>query len=768
MSLPGAARTDTFGGAWTRHSGAAVKIARAVLARRLALPLLLALHGVAAHAQPAAAAPAASPEVVVTAGRGILPREMPLEQLSDVEVAGLGVDSASELLTQLKPRTVSSMSTQDPIVLVNGRVAGSTELDNLAPEAILRVDILPETSALRYGFDDTQKVVNIILRDHYRGGTAGVSDRQATDGGGRNSTADVVATRVEQDAEVSARLDYQDSARLLESERGIAAPDSDFRTLLPGSRETKLGAVVVRPVLAMRPSLEASVDVKSSDALQGLADGAAASAAGPPSQVTQHMGSTAVHLGGRVTGPLGRLIWSVALTGNESRSQQRVAAAGPAGGLLDGGDYTLDSGRLDASLGGPVLHLPAGPLTLNTHADAQLDVIRTHDQLPGEAPQANRLSRTTGSAQMRARVPLTSPGQDVLAWAGELTVRASLGADAISQLGTLVSDGYGLSWSPADHVYFNADQTDTRLAPTMQDLRGPVVSTPGVPLFDFVTGETDYVTQVTGGNPRLAPTDRRAIRLGVYLGTFAGDSSFYANYERRRDRNAVGPLPPLTATVETAFPERFIRDAAGTVVEADERAVNLAGLARDVMTWGINLGLPFATAGDGPRPQGPHLMLSLQDSWYLHDTVRVGGGVPELDLLGGAPLSATGGTVAGAQPQHSLQLWANLYYRALGAQLSGRWHSAVHVDGGTLAVPQDLRFPALATLSLRVFADVGRLLGSSAGSWVKGLRVSAAVSNLLAARQRVIDASGLTPVGFEPGYLDPLGRAVTVSVRKAF
>jgi hypothetical protein len=36
------------------------------------------------------------------------------------------------------------------------------------------------------------------------------------------------------------------------------------------------------------------------------------------------------------------------------------------------------------------------------------------------------------------------------------------------------------------------------------------------------------------------------------------------------------------------------------------------------------------------------------------------------------------------------------------------------------------------------------------------------------ARQRVVDGSGATPAGFAPGYLDPLGRAVTLSLRKAF
>jgi len=183
------------------------------------------------------------------------------------------------------------------------------------------------------------------------------------------------------------------------------------------------------------------------------------------------------------------------------------------------------------------------------------------------------------------------------------------------------------------------------------------------------------------------------------------------------------------------------------------------------MTWGINLGLPI-TAADA-HPSAAHLMLSLQDSWYFHDTILVRDGLPLLDLLNGAPLGAATGGIAGAQPRHTVQLWATLRYRAMGVQLSGRWTSAAHVDGGTPTVPDGLGFGALAMLGVRVFADVGRALHDVPG-WTKGLRASVAVTNLLDSRQRVLDDSGLTPVGFLPGYLDPLGRAVTVSLRKAF
>jgi hypothetical protein len=52
--------------------------------------------------------------------------------------------------------------------------------------------------------------------------------------------------------------------------------------------------------------------------------------------------------------------------------------------------------------------------------------------------------------------------------------------------------------------------------------------------------------------------------------------------------------------------------------------------------------------------------------------------------------------------------------------------------------------------------------------WAKGLRVDLLTTNILNAHQKVQDAAGATPVGFEPGYIDPLGRVVTLAIRKVF
>jgi hypothetical protein len=53
-------------------------------------------------------------------------------------------------------------------------------------------------------------------------------------------------------------------------------------------------------------------------------------------------------------------------------------------------------------------------------------------------------------------------------------------------------------------------------------------------------------------------------------------------------------------------------------------------------------------------------------------------------------------------------------------------------------------------------------------SWAHNARVSLAVTNMFDRRQTVRDSDGATPIAFEPGYLDPLGRVVGLIVRKVF
>ena len=79
---------------------------------------------------------------------------------------------------------------------------------------------------------------------------------------------------------------------------------------------------------------------------------------------------------------------------------------------------------------------------------------------------------------------------------------------------------------------------------------------------------------------------------------------------------------------------------------------------------------------------------------------------------------------------------------------------------------EDLRFSSLMLLNLRAFTDLRRFLPRS--EWAKGLRLSVDVINLTNDRQSVRVANGTTPLQYQPGYRDPLGRTIEFEIRKVF
>ncbi|HEU4959131.1 MAG TPA: TonB-dependent receptor [Sphingomonas sp.] len=161
---------------------------------------------------------------------------------------------------------------------------------------------------------------------------------------------------------------------------------------------------------------------------------------------------------------------------------------------------------------------------------------------------------------------------------------------------------------------------------------------------------------------------------------------------------------------------------------------------------------------------GGRIQVSVYHTWRLEDQVRLRGGLPVLDLLHGDTTGTGGG-----EPRHQVQGRLGYFNNGLGAQLRVNWQSGTHVNGGTPAAPELLTFSSLATFNLRLFADLGNQMHFAAKHpWARGLRITLSANNLLDSRQRVTDATGATPISYQPDYLDPLGRTVMISIRKLF
>jgi iron complex outermembrane recepter protein len=163
--------------------------------------------------------------IVVTAQRGTVLGDIPPEvQLGEEDIRAIGAGSIAELLEALGPQTASNRGRGGgrPVVLLNGRrISGFSEIRNLPPEAIERVDILPEEAALRYGFRADQRVVNFVLKPNFQAVTAEAQYGLATAGGRNSYGADLGIVQIQGTGRWNVDFEYREEGALFESEREL-------------------------------------------------------------------------------------------------------------------------------------------------------------------------------------------------------------------------------------------------------------------------------------------------------------------------------------------------------------------------------------------------------------------------------------------------------------------------------------------------------------------------------------------------------------------
>ncbi|MBX3478526.1 MAG: TonB-dependent receptor [Brevundimonas sp.] len=433
-------------------------------------------------------------------------------------------------------------------------------------------------------------------------------------------------------------------------------------------------------------------------------------------------------------------------------------------------------------------------------------------------------SRDTASFQGSFSLPLMNADAGVGRF-GDLSLNLNAGYDELSDFGGLATLGGGLNWSPNADWSFLVSYTDEQGAPTVSQLNDPVISTPNVQVFDFVTGQSVNVTRIDGGNANLSADNRRVFKFGVnWQPLKTADLRISSDYTASRIEDQIATFPTITPDLERAFPDRFMRGTGGELLSIDARPVNFAYEERQELRTGFNFsrafGEPNAAAmaaqqqrrpggpgmgggGRGPgaggpppgggggmmvvqsgpggghggpgggvrmgRQRGPAMQpgqgrfnISVYHTWRIQDDLLIRDGLPILDLLDGGSVSGRGGN-----PTHEIQAQAGVFKSGMGAFLNVTWKDDTHVNGGLSG--QDLFFSDQTTVNLNMFADLGQRQGLVARyPWLKGARVSVGVQNLFDTRQDVTDSTGQTPLGYLPDQLDPTGRTVSINFRKLF
>ncbi|WP_164156114.1 TonB-dependent receptor domain-containing protein, partial [Sandarakinorhabdus rubra] len=648
----------------------------------------LAAQTTPAQVQTAQIAEVEEEEVTVTTTR--LPGQVvgdikPELVLGGQELRAIGAGSIADLLVELAPQTRSGRGRGGgaPAVLLNGkRVSGFAEIRKVPPEAIARVEVLPEELSLKYGFRADQRVINFVLRPRFAAVTGELDVGGPTDGGRFSTEVEANLFKLNGGTRTSIEAEVRIDTLVTENERRITTPPQSrplaiggnisallpgseidtalpdvttlgvpagisnptlaqfaaapvnetdirpFRSLLPDTRTASLNGTLAGSLGQLAATITGGIERSDSRSLQGLPAANLTLPAGnlfspfgadvvvsryAPDPLTREADSWSSRLGTVLDGNFGGWRWN--LTGNWTHAESRTRidrgfdltgvqaqilsgspTTSPYGDAVFAGDRLTDTASsnsdnasLDLLLNGSPLKLPAGAVGLALKAQVQHLSLDTRSLRAGLATSAD-LARTQGNFQANIDLPIANARDNVLSFLGRLTLNANIAADTLSDFGTLITWGAGANWEPTSGWSVIASFTREQGPPSVGQLGDPAIITPNVRVFDFIRGETVDITRLDGGNPNLANDTRRVWKLGLNIKPIeATDLVFNANFVDTRIEDPIAGFPTATAELEAAFPERFLRDDAGRLLQIDNRPLNFDYSQRTELRWGFTL-----------------------------------------------------------------------------------------------------------------------------------------------------------------------------------
>ncbi len=574
--------------------------------------------------------------------------QAPVLTLNEAEIAAYGASSLTDLLAALAPQTGSGRGRGggQPVILLNGqRIANFRELRNFSPEAIKRVEVLPEEVALRYGFPADQRVINFILKDNYSSRAVEFDYRQPWAGGSSQLEVEGSLLQIAGPNRFNLTVSAGDTTPLTEAERPIiqtpgsvpsVAIDRDpaaFRTLIADARSfdlnTSWAAGLGDKGQGGSLSFSGGINVADSTSLSGLdlvqltgpGIGAPTALRALPDPLEQANRSILAVGGAGLNTNFGRWLFaatldythseSVTLIDRRSDTTALVAAtlagtlpiSGPLPTLQDAGFDRAEnnSERIESllTLSGEPFRVPAGAAALTVKAGTTWIDFTSEDSRSGTGPVSLGRLRVQGGINLA--VPLTSRRERFGAGLGDLTVNVSANLSQVSDFGAINDWGVGLTWAPTEKLNLQASYIANQEAPSISQLGAPLAQSFNVAVYDFTRGETVLVTVTGGGNPLLRAEEQRDLKFSAnWQLPFLSNSNLIGEYFRNRSSDVTAGFPLLTPAIEAAYAARVERDASGRLLSIDRRPITLANQTSERLRWGLNLSGTVGKAAPGP------------------------------------------------------------------------------------------------------------------------------------------------------------------------
>lgn len=591
-------------------------------------------------------------EIVVTAGiiaGAVNAPQQPILSFGEEEIASYGASSLTDLLTAVAAQTGTGRGRGGrPVILFNGqRISNFREFRNIPPEAIKRMEVLPEEVALRFGYPPNQRVINFILKDNFAARSFDLEYETPSRGGFARTELEASLLKIGKTDRFNLNIQAEDESLLTEAERKVRQqpgsqpvvpgdPDpARARSLNPDSRNLAITASWSKGLgedgRSGSFSMNASIARTDSRSLSGLSSVTLVPPTGPA--VYRTLGDPLERDSRTLTVSGGAALntaisgWQLSLTSDASvattdtRIDQRAdvtglvaaAAAGtlsPTGALPGTVDAGLDVAKSRtssinslATLSGTPFRLPAGEVSLTVKAGYEHSGIRSRDS---RVTGRTKLTREDRYGGLNLSLPITSRSDMVLEAVGDISLNLSAGVADLSDFGSLSDWSAGLTWAPTEKLSLQASYIVDEAAPGLGELGNPLVQNFNVPVYDFSRGETALVTVATGGNPALRKERQRDIKLSAnWQLPVLANSSLLVEWFRNRSDDVTASFPLLTPEIEAAFPGRAVRDVNGRLVSIDRRPITFDKTTGERLRWGINLSGTIGKAPPAPAGRGP-------------------------------------------------------------------------------------------------------------------------------------------------------------------
>lgn len=701
--------------------------------------------------QPLVISPQSDPIIVIGERRPV--DSINSEILSEADLTSYGANSVSELIDEIVAER--GRPADEVVYLVDGkRVTGLGDIASYPSETVAAVEIYPVGSAGQVGGNGNQRVVNIKLKPAARIVVARSGIGTATDGGLREVEGEASFTTITAPRRANLSVLWRTNDALLESERnvvqiaGVPADLGQFRSLRPEGEQIELrGSYSDQLSPEITAFLTTRVSNRENTAFLGITENG--------ERLDQTNELTNADTGLQVSGQFDGWLVNLGTTYGVTRS---ITRTGPGSGATVG-EPGLPAVRArierlasEISVTKALIDVAAGPVNLTVRTRLSRDTINA------TGTDFTQSLRQVGGGLF---VPIARPRLGPLGALGEINASIDFSAGNYSDIGSVSTAIYALQWHPADWLGLSGSISQGRTPPGVELLAAPFLVTPGTRYLDPLSQESVDVLAISGGNPALASqrADERQFSVEIRPRNSIL-SALSAELRSSSNIDIISSFPPANSLLILAFPDRFVRDMNGRLIEVDTRPVNFAARREEQLRYGFELTVP--SGGSAGVADLGRLSLLVSHTIQLENEIQIVSGLEPVDLLSRDAFGFGGGE----QSRHEVDAILRYAQRGLGVRLGARYRSTGFINLVDGSETVSLRFAPLTTFELRAFAEGQRLIPSI--KFFSGARFTLAINNITNARQQVRDNVGDIPIAYQPAYRDPTGRLFRVEFRKVF